>query len=132
MAGRAGIFVLLSVVGCQNDEKAPCECADQGVFIDLTPERSDQVAVIYVSGPACSASHAECFAYQGTYCTRYFVRAGDAGNCHIEISFKAPPLRLGGDKTFAKGGTPGCCEGFYPQGGNTLTLGEVKGDAGTD
>ena len=132
MVGRTSVLSLLVVVGCQNDEKAACDCADQGLFIELTPERSAQVAVIYVNGPACTASHAECVGYQGTNCIRYFVRAGAIGNCHVELSFKAPPARLGGDVTFIKGGTPGCCEGFYPQGSSTMTLGEVKDDAGFD
>jgi len=126
--------VALSVGGCtgrQNNKG--CDCADQGLFIELTPEKSQQVAAIFVDGAACTGSHAQCVGYQGTDCVRYFVAANAAGNCHIELSFKTSGAsRLGGDVSFVKAGEPGCCEGYYPKGSSTVTLGEVKSDAGFD
>ena len=127
------LSALATVGGCTGHSNIRvCDCADQGLFIDLTPERSQQVAAIFVSGTACVGSHARCAGYQGTDCIRYFVAANAVGTCHVELSFKTGGNRLGGDVSFERGGDPQCCEGYYPVGSSTITLGEVKSDAGFD
>jgi len=108
---------------------AECTCGDDGVTIDLPPDRASQVASVQLGGAACQGVVPSCNQPVMAGCEQYTFHASGAGTCDIDVLFASGPADFHAEVSFAR---VTCCPGYWPQPPEAahLEVPDLAGDAG--
>ena len=102
-------MIVLATSGCGGDPA--CECAAQGILIDVPAALVPQVTDVAVSDRACNGVTAKCAARDGSgSCVQYTVLPTTLGNCHVVVALSGRTFTS--DVLIVR--NSGCCSGLYP------------------
>lgn len=97
-----------------------CECAAQGIFVDVPAAFVPQVTGVTASDRACNGVAAKCAAKDGSgACVQYTVLPTAVGNCHVVVALSG--RTFSSDVLIVQ--QTGCCSGLYP---NPLLAGHLE------
>lgn len=102
-------MIVLATSGCGGDPV--CECAAQGLLVDVPAALVPQVTDVTVSDRACNGVTAKCAAKDGAgLCVQYTVMPTTIGNCHVVVALSGRTFTS--DVLIVQ--QTGCCSGLYP------------------
>jgi hypothetical protein len=107
----AAVVPALSACG-GGSGSAECACGDDGVTIDLPPDRASQVAGVQLAGTACQGVTPSCSEPISSGCAQYTFYAVAAGTCDVDVLFASGPSDFHAEVSFAR---VACCPGYWPQ-----------------
>lgn len=108
----AAVLALGACGGGGSGDGPQCTCGDDGVTIDLPPDRASQVAGVQLGGVACQGVVPSCNQPVASGCAQYAFHAVAAGRCDVDVLFASGPSDFHAEVSFAR---VSCCPGYWPQ-----------------
>lgn len=102
-------MIVLATSGCGGDPM--CECAAQGLVVDVPAVFVPEVTDVTVSDRACNGVKPTCSQRDGSgSCVQYTVLPVTVGNCHVVVALSGRTFTS--DVLIVQ--RSGCCSGLYP------------------